>query len=236
MERRKKQNEGLLSVYPPPPWYSRYFTDENVEKVKELQGSDNPELLEAPLKYLTPPSPPEAGAYHNFGDVWQVNDKLATLEDLGITQVYDAAAIRGEGQESGARVLELKKLTKSLLLAFVELTGIMGVAPEQFPTKFEHVRVLLINIHHILNEYRPHQARESLVTLMEQQISEKKQHVENIRESCEKVRETIRVLSKQFDQVDEFEETGGVTTQEVKYVSGKDKDLLVVKMAEQICK
>ncbi|KAG5360112.1 Mediator of RNA polymerase II transcription subunit 7 [Yarrowia sp. B02] len=236
MERRKKQNEGLLSVYPPPPWYYRYFTDENLAKVKDSAGSDNAELSEAPLKYLTPPSPPEVGAYHNFGDVWQVNDKLATLEDLGITQVYDGAAIRGEGQESGARVLELKKLTKSLLLAFVELTGIMGVSPEQFPAKFENVRVLLINIHHILNEYRPHQARESLVTLMQQQINDKKQHVENIRQSCDKVRETIRVLSKQFDQVDEFEETGGVTTKEVKYVSGKEKDLLVVKMAEEACK
>lgn len=229
MERRKKQNDGLSSVYPPPPWYYRYFSEENSATVKE---SEKPEELEGPLQYLTPPAPPTTGAYHNFGDVWQVNDKLATLEDLGITQVYDAAAIRGEGQQSGARVLELKKLTKSLLLAFVELTGIMGVAPEEFPTKFEHVRILLINIHHILNEYRPHQARESLVTLMQQQIADKKKHVEDIRASCEMVRETVRTLSKQFDQVDDFEEAAPL--KEMKYVTGKEKDLLVIKMATEV--
>ncbi|KAI8621884.1 MED7 protein-domain-containing protein, partial [Chytriomyces sp. MP71] len=68
------------------------------------------------------------------------------------------------------RATELKKLNHSLLLNFLELQHILVNRPQDFTTKIEHIRILFINMHYLLNGYRPHQARDTLKLLMELQI------------------------------------------------------------------
>lgn len=99
----------------------------------------------------------------------------------------------------------LQKLTKSLLLNFMELMGVMSVNPEQVflfsysihlstaqiplliivrkfkgEIKLDDIRTHFINIHHLLNQYRPHQARESLILLMEDQVARANAETEGI--------------------------------------------------------
>ena len=65
--------------------------------------------------------------------------------------------------------------------------GIMSVNPEQYEEKIQDLRTLFINFHHLLNEYRPHQARESLILMMEAQLARSKAETNGIESMKAKV-------------------------------------------------
>ena len=56
----------------------------------------------------------------------------------------------------------------------------MSIEPSQYPEKIEDLKTLAINFHHLLNEYRPHQARESLILMMQDQLARSKAETEGI--------------------------------------------------------
>lgn len=78
------------------------------------------------------------------------------------------------------RKKELKKLNHSLLVNFLDLVDILINAPEspRRTEKIDDLTVLFLHIHHLLNEYRPHQARETLRVMLELQ---KRQRLETAR-------------------------------------------------------
>jgi mediator of RNA polymerase II transcription subunit 7 len=172
--------------------------------LKELKEkiSDGTELnLQHPLSLLVPPEPPKEHGYRSFGSLWQADDKLLSLAESNVPQLYGDLG-GGEGSHQD-RIWELKRLLKSLLVNFLELTGIMSTRPEEFPTKIEDIRIILINMHHLLNEYRPHQSRESLILTVQEQIQQKQTEVETVRRVCDTIRKRIQSLAEQVAQVDD---------------------------------
>ncbi|CDR40095.1 CYFA0S04e03488g1_1 [Cyberlindnera fabianii] len=195
----------ISSLYPPPPPYVKFFTSENLDKLQQLRdanpGQPDTSLSipqeESHLEFLIPPTQPTGETYRSFGSLWNFADKIPKLEDQGIPQLYRDVALQG-GEDSQFKIDELKKLLKSLLLNFLEVTGVMGIAPHEFSTKLEHIRTLLINIHHLLNEYRPHQSRESLILLLENQIETKKNEITEIEKTCKEVEDKVKALVEQY--------------------------------------
>jgi mediator of RNA polymerase II transcription subunit 7 len=53
-----------------------------------------------------------------------------------------------------------------------------------------------MNFHHLLNEYRPHQARESLILMMQDQLDRSRAETQGIREMKEKVESILEGLSQ----------------------------------------
>lgn len=142
---------------------------------------------------------------------YQLNDILPSLTEQGIEQLYSPPATpSGSGtgsdpQSHSDRTLILKRIAKSLLLNFLELMGIMSVNPEQYAEKIQDLRTLFINFHHLLNEYRPHQARESLILMMEAQLARSKAETNGIESMKSKVEGILAGLG-QVNIVEEIEE------------------------------
>ncbi|KAJ3267227.1 Mediator of RNA polymerase II transcription subunit 7 [Chytriomyces hyalinus] len=145
--------QDLQLSYPPPPAHYKIFTSDNI--------ANNADKL--PL--LTPPPPlaSTVGAYSVFGEQLRLQEQPPSLPEMGVAQLY-------ESTNSADRATELKKLNHAILLNFMELLQILVKDPEEHTRKIEHIRLLFININYLLNEYRPHQARDTLKLLMQLQI------------------------------------------------------------------
>ncbi|KAH3680528.1 hypothetical protein WICMUC_000259 [Wickerhamomyces mucosus] len=191
-----ENQEGVISsLYPPPPPYVKFFTNENLERFNKLQHekqntdkgdvTDEKDLYfndnDKELKFLIPPLQPKSENYRSF-------------EDMGIPQLYNDPEKESDKNDSIVKIQELRTLLKSLLLNFLEIIGVMSVTPEEFHTKVDQIRTILINIHHLLNEYRPHQSRESLILLLEKQIDTKKNEIQEIQRICDSVEGKIKKL------------------------------------------
>lgn len=214
-------DNNLSSTYPFPPSYFTYFTDESIKKLKEFQEQNEGQEPSFPLNILIPPTKPEGKAYRSFGNQWQFDNTIMSLKDVGIPQLYKlgedldekpkteeaGSEIKGEDTNENkvndikTRSQELKKLVHSLLIKFVELCGVMSISPEQFPAVVEEIRIILINTHHLMNEYRPHQSRESLLSLLQQQVDKTKDEVKDLKQKNNDIRQKIAGLTKRFKQI-----------------------------------
>ncbi|KAI9890968.1 MAG: Mediator of RNA polymerase II transcription subunit 7 [Vezdaea aestivalis] len=188
------------SIFPGPPRFYKSFSPENLVQFKALKdrGDCEDRLVPESLQFLIPPLAPTSGGYQSFGGRYEIDEKPVTLEEQGIDRLFPAAPSESKGvvqsQWTLNRAFELKKISKSLLLNFLELVGTLSVNPEQYGKKLEDIRTLFINAHHLLNEYRPHQARETLILMMEQQLEKTKMEIEGVRAMREKVEETLQKL------------------------------------------
>jgi mediator of RNA polymerase II transcription subunit 7 len=59
----------------------------------------------------------------------------------------------------------------------------------------EDLRVIFFNFYHILNEYRPHQARESLIATMQAQLDSKREEKTNVNIVVDKARRILEGLN-----------------------------------------
>jgi mediator of RNA polymerase II transcription subunit 7 len=147
------ENQVISSFPLPPMHYIKLYTNENVTKG----------IIPKP-----PSNPPEN--YLMFGQTFSTNDEqiIRPLESQQIRRLYP---------QHFDRKKELKKLNHSLLANFLDLIDILIYAPEspKRTEKIDDLTLLFVHIHHLLNEHRPHQARETLRVMMELQ---KRQRIE----------------------------------------------------------
>lgn len=185
-------DELISSLYPPPPPYYKFFTEENVDKFQKWCETHNveEELPPGELRFQVPPKVPLGEQYRGYGSLWALENKLPSLKALGWRQLYNDD---DETITSTQKIDELHKLLDSLLLNFLELVGSVSVEPAKFYVKIEDLKLILINMNHLLNTYRPHQTRESLIMLLKTQIEAKRAEIQAIDNTAEEVK--ARILS-----------------------------------------
>lgn len=153
---------------------------------------------------------PAVNTRRGLTSISKLDDKLPTLEEQGITNLAlthparTATDVDNGDNPTGTvtysytnhdHALELKRLVKSLLVNFLELVGTLGSNPSHAADKVEDLRTLLINTHHALNEYRPHQARESAAELMQDHLDRIRGETAAVRSQVENTRKVLRGLA-----------------------------------------
>lgn len=136
------QQTASASTWPPPPPFWKAFTPDNVARIEELRKAtadrlgiqDTPSVrideLPRELRNLQPPPEPEDGGWRVFGDKYFLKDELPQLEDGEIRRLFPNSEERDQDGKHFDRATILKRLAKSLLLNFLELTGLLATSPE----------------------------------------------------------------------------------------------------------
>lgn len=208
----QQEPHSLASTFPNPPDFWKAFTPDRIARIEELrrahaadEGSDvvgadaDAEVvrianLPEDLIALQPPPEPADGRWRVFGDQYMLDDKLPTLEEQGIDNLPATSPAADKHAKHYDRAFELKRLAKSLLLNFLELAGVMARSPADAEAKIKDLRTIFINVHHILNEYRPHQARESAIEMMQDHLDRTRTETAAIRTQVDKARKVLEGL------------------------------------------
>lgn len=203
------ENSEISALYPPPPPYYKFFTSENISRVNELRKNNDTDVAISKLtdlKFLIPPKQPEKEQYRSFGDLWWFQDKQVGLKESGIEQIYGESEHPKDDEDdeeedvfSTARIDELKKMTKSLLYNYLEFISVLIKNPEFATEKIENIRTILINIHHLLNSYRLHQSRETLIITMQKKLSETQDEISTIKNTCSNIETKLNLLMNKLN-------------------------------------
>lgn len=112
---------------------------------------------------------------------------------------------------------------------FLEFVGILSISPEQFESKVEDIRNLFINAHHLLNLYRPHQSRESLITMMEEQLERTKdeiQQMDKLKTEIEGVLNELQAEGSQASLAEQKKDAAAHTVTDSQAAKTKDSRLI----------
>ncbi|KAL6951756.1 hypothetical protein ACO0OE_000272 [Hanseniaspora uvarum] len=220
MSNEENKLTGVSSLYPDPPLYYTKFTSNDdlyfktYKKIKQQELTNINDIVTTTNKnnaissafyketrslineeednYKIPPNLPEddnLDSFTMFGNIWNTKDDLPELGEIQLSK-----------EENINKKKEVKKLIKSLLLNFLLLITNLSVntdldiAEDSKENHLENIRIILVNIHHYLNEYRPHQVKENFIMLLEEQISFKKLEIEHITKVVKEVKEELSKL------------------------------------------
>ncbi|CAI9779411.1 unnamed protein product [Fraxinus pennsylvanica] len=165
------------ATYPPPPPYYKLYKD----------------YIQNPNSAPEPP-PPIQGTYVLYGANYTTDDVLPTLEEQGVRQLYP----KGPNVDFKK---ELRSLNRELQLHLLELADVLVERPSQYARRVEDISLIFKNLYHLLNSMRPHQARATLIHILELQIQRRKQAVEDIKRRRE---EAQRLLQEAIGTLDGF--------------------------------
>ncbi len=106
-----------------------------------------------------------------------------------------------------------------MLTTYLSLIGTLSLNPELFGDRVDDLQTICYNMHDLINQYRPHQARETLVLLMEERVEGMREEVRRVREGRERVESVMRELGVKNEE----EVGGGLVKEEGKAEDGGDQ-------------
>ncbi|QIX01409.1 hypothetical protein AMS68_006926 [Peltaster fructicola] len=190
------------TTFPTPPPFYKHFTSTNLHRSQQqkqqqsIEAPEPPAAIDVPaeLRYLVPPQPPADGRWKTFGYQHDLNAPDPTLDEAGIDTLYpDHPSIKLAPQ------VYLIALARSLLATFLSTCGILAQNPALHEEKVKNLRDMVFNMHDLINQYRPHQARESLLLMMEERVEQLRQEIKTIGELKGKIHKALNEVNQATD-------------------------------------
>lgn len=120
-----------------------------------------------------------------FG-VSMTNDEaiIRPLESQGIKRLY---------AKDSDHKKELKKMNASILINFLDLIDVLVKCPDtsKREEKGNDIMMLFVQMHHLINELRPHQARETIRVTLQCQNRQRVEIIQKLNEQIERVNEMV---------------------------------------------
>ncbi|XP_045881915.1 mediator of RNA polymerase II transcription subunit 7-like [Meles meles] len=132
------------------------------------------------------PPPPIKDTYMTFGSQFQCDDLIiCPSESQGIEWLHPMQFDHKK---------KLRKLNMSILINFLDLLGILIRSPGSIKRekKPEDLKLLFVHVPHLINEYQPHQARETLGVMLEVTKGQCLETAERFQKHLEQVIEMIQ--------------------------------------------
>jgi mediator of RNA polymerase II transcription subunit 7 len=211
------------AAFPIPPPFYQHFTKANIAQLRQIRKEKSAaeatevgeqtitdsskqidrQTLPQNLRYLVPPELPTDGKWRTFGAQHDLHAPDPSLEDAGIEVLFPSdPAVKLNPQPY------LLSLARSLLTTFLSLTGIMSEDPTQYEETITDLRTIMTNMHDLINQYRPHQARETLILMMEERIEKLRGEIRGIGEAGEKMEGAFKELCEAGESKGKLESSG----------------------------
>jgi mediator of RNA polymerase II transcription subunit 7 len=180
--------------------------------------------LPTELRYLVPPEPPaDDEDFEVFGESTRAKGNSRFQQNMDFVsaklnnemilpgwkyeQLYPTAdepstePAPASASSNFDRQNYLFRFNRSIILTYIELLGIVALDPtsEHKDAKLKHILTMVTNMHALINEYRPHQARETLINIMQEQVERKKREIEGVKKMKERVRNVLEGFEKEVD-------------------------------------
>ena len=204
----------IKTLFPAPPPFYKNFTKQNVNELKRLRkeadipasgsGSQSQpqtngeqpttdqkkdlDILSLPpeLRYFFLPQPPPTETYTSFGLTQSLHASDSTLASRGIEQLYPSHPSVTTNPQP-----HLLALARSLLTKYLHILGVLSNQPEAYEESTKELETIVYNLHDLINRYRPHQAREQLILMMEERVERLRGEVRGIEEGERRARELV---------------------------------------------
>lgn len=154
----------------------------------------------------------------------QTETQLRSLEENNIERLFPSSTDPSADPSADSKDESLSPrqdhaqlvihVIRSILLNFLELVDILSQDPQVGADKIDDLQTLFFNAHHLLNEYRPHQARETLILMMEDHISSMRADIEELNTTETKVNDMLGGLGNMSDAADLDVDTDGARRKE----------------------
>ncbi|XP_030381916.1 mediator of RNA polymerase II transcription subunit 7-like [Scaptodrosophila lebanonensis] len=229
---------------------------ENLTKTDTVNRADLEQVSSLPLppkeyfknysnkavaKGLAPPPPPAPSDNQNitvFGIQHNSNELVCPLESQNIKRIVPVHFDRRK---------ELTKLNHSLVVTFLDLLDTLIMCPEhpKRREKLDHINLLFVQMNHLINELRPHQARETLRVMMELQKRQRVETISRFQDNLKHVRDILKSGSLSVpadddddDDDDDDEEVEESATPKLSASAADDprfeKDFIMCKIVDEI--